>query len=134
MKESLHFSAYRNIGDWFLLEEHTIIRVYGFSHELYILPTFLTPRIFSLELVRQKLIVENEIFIRFRIYFILRYFQIFTNYQVISEQKNITLSYCNHYRIQVNEEHQKGISISHDFNLLVCVKLFKTSSPRVIGQ
>ena len=48
------------------MEEHTIIRVYGFSHEPYILPTFLTPRIFSLELVRQKLIVENEHFINFR--------------------------------------------------------------------
>ena len=49
-----------------MLEEHTIIRVYVFSHEPYILPTFSTPRIFSLELVRQKIIVENEHVIRFR--------------------------------------------------------------------
>ena len=66
MKESLQFSPDRKIVDWFLLEEHTIIKVYGFSHEPYILPAFLNPSIFSLELVRQKLIVENEHFIGFR--------------------------------------------------------------------
>ena len=66
MKESLQFTPDRKIGDWFLLEEHKIIRVYGFFHDPYILPSFLTPRIFSLELVMQKLIVENEHFSSFR--------------------------------------------------------------------
>ena len=59
MKEVLQFSPDRRIGDWFLLEEHTIILLYGFIHNPYILPAFLTPRVFSLELIRQKLIVEN---------------------------------------------------------------------------
>ena len=66
MKEFLQFSPDKRIGDWFLLEEHTIIRVYGFTHEPYILPAFLTPRIFALELIRHNLIVENEHFINFR--------------------------------------------------------------------
>ena len=54
------------IRDWFLLEEHTINRVYGFPHEPYILSAFITHRVFPLELIRQKLIVENEHFISFR--------------------------------------------------------------------
>ena len=45
MKEALQVSPYRKIGDWLLLEENTIIRVYGFIHEPYVLPSFLTPRI-----------------------------------------------------------------------------------------
>ena len=66
MKEFLQFSPEKRIGDWFLLEEGTVIRVYGFTHEPYILPAFLTPIIFALELIRQKLIVANEHFINFR--------------------------------------------------------------------
>ena len=66
MKETLHFSPYRRIWDWFLLEEHTIIKEYGFTHEPYIIPTFLMRRLFTLELIRHKLIVENEHFINFR--------------------------------------------------------------------
>ena len=49
-----------------MLEEVTVIRVYVFTHEPYILPAFLTPMIFALELIRQKLIIENEHFINFR--------------------------------------------------------------------
>ena len=48
------------------MEEGTIIRVYGFVHQPYILPSFLNPRIFSLELIRHKLIVLNEHFINFK--------------------------------------------------------------------
>ena len=58
-KEALQFTPNRKIGDHFQLEEHTIIKVYRFTHEPYILPTFITPRVFSLELIRQKLIMEN---------------------------------------------------------------------------
>ena len=66
MKEFLQFSPDKRIGDWFLLEEHTIFRVYGFTHEPYILPAFLTPRMFALENIIKNLIVENEHFINFR--------------------------------------------------------------------
>ena len=66
MDEVLQFSPDRSVVDWFLLKEHTIIRVYGFSHEPYIFPIFLTPRIFALEFITHKLIVENEHFLSFR--------------------------------------------------------------------
>ena len=66
MKEDLQFAPDRKMGDWFLLEEHTIIMVYGFTHEPYILAAFLTPRVFALELVRHKLIVQYEHFISFK--------------------------------------------------------------------
>ena len=65
MKEMLQFSLEKRIGDWFLMEEGTVIRVYGFVHPPYVLPSFLTHIIFSLELIRKKLIVENEHFINF---------------------------------------------------------------------
>ena len=66
MEEMLQFDPDRRLVDWFLLKEHTIIRVYGFVHESYILPAFLTPDIFTLEFIRQKLIVENEHFLSLR--------------------------------------------------------------------
>ena len=40
--------------------------VYVFTHEPYVLPTFLAPRMFSLEFIRYKIIVENEHFIIFK--------------------------------------------------------------------
>ena len=40
--------------------------MYGFTHEPFILPAFLTHRAFALELIRHKLIVENEHFISFK--------------------------------------------------------------------
>ena len=66
MQEMLQFATDRRVGDCFLLNEDTIIIAYGFFHEPYIFPAFLTPRIFSLEFIRHKLIVENEHFINFR--------------------------------------------------------------------
>ena len=66
MKESLQFSPKKRIVEWFMMEEGIVIRVYGFFHQLYVLPAFLTPRIFSLESIRKKLIVENEHFINFK--------------------------------------------------------------------
>ena len=66
MKEILQFSLEKMIGYWFLMEEGAIIRVYGFVYPPYVLRTFLTPRIFSLYMIRQKLVVENEHFINFK--------------------------------------------------------------------
>ena len=51
----LHPPTEDQIGDWFLFLEHTIIRVYGFEHPPYRLPTFLTPCVFSLEVLRQRM-------------------------------------------------------------------------------
>ena len=54
------------IGDWFLTEFKTIIRLYSFVHQPYILPNFLTTRVFSLELIRQRLTVEEEQFLNYK--------------------------------------------------------------------
>ena len=39
--------------------------VYDFEEDPYQVPYFLTPRVFSLEMIRHKVIVENENFISF---------------------------------------------------------------------
>ena len=66
MKEMLQLSPSKMIGDWFLTKFETIIRLYGFVHHPYILPAFLTVRIFSLELIRKRLTVEEEYILSFR--------------------------------------------------------------------
>ena len=66
MSQTLQLSNSKKIGDWFLIEFETTIRLYGFVHPPYILPAFLTARVFSLELIRQKLIVEEENFLNFK--------------------------------------------------------------------
>ena len=42
------------------------IRFYGFVHQPYILPYFLTARIFFLELIQQKLTIEEENFLSYK--------------------------------------------------------------------
>ena len=49
-----------------MTEFGTIIRLYSFVHQPYILPTFLAVRVFSLELIRKRLIVEEEHFLNSR--------------------------------------------------------------------
>ena len=66
MRKMLELSKGKRIGDWFLSEFGTTIRLYGFVHSPYILPAFLTPRIFYLELIQQKLMVEEEPFLNFK--------------------------------------------------------------------
>ena len=52
------------VGDWFCFKDYTIIRVYGFEGEPYKLPRFITRRLFALEYLRQRLIVENDNFLK----------------------------------------------------------------------
>ena len=66
MKLMLQSSSEDRIGDWFLYKYFTILRVYGFTGEPYKLPVFLTPRIFSLEFMRQILCAEEEHFRAFK--------------------------------------------------------------------
>ena len=66
MKETLQLFPSKRIGDWFLSESETSIRLYGFVHQPYILLAFLTTRIFSLEFFRQILTVEEEHILNFR--------------------------------------------------------------------
>jgi hypothetical protein len=66
MKTKLQFTPENRTRDWFLYRDYTIIRVYGFSEAPYILPTFLTPRIFSLEFIRQRLHSETKHFLNYK--------------------------------------------------------------------
>jgi hypothetical protein len=43
----------------FVRHTHTLIKVYGFEGEPYKLPVFLTPRIFSLEYIRQRMTTDH---------------------------------------------------------------------------
>ena len=47
MRQFLQLENNKKIGDWFLIEFGTTIRLYGFVHPPYILPAFLTARVSS---------------------------------------------------------------------------------------
>ena len=66
IKEILQFSPKRGIRDWFLSKHGTMIRVYGFFHQPYFLPTFFIVGVFALKIIRQRLIVEYEHFLRYK--------------------------------------------------------------------
>jgi hypothetical protein len=44
------------VGDWVLFMHSTMIWVYGCHESPYLLPIFMTPRFFSLEFIRQRII------------------------------------------------------------------------------
>ena len=52
------------VGDWFCFENYTVIRVYGFEGEPFRLPRFISRRLFALEFLRQRLVAENDNFIK----------------------------------------------------------------------
>ena len=54
------------IVGWFCFKDSTVIRVYGFEEEPYKLPKFTTRRLFALEFLRQRLIVENDNFLKYK--------------------------------------------------------------------
>jgi hypothetical protein len=64
MKISLQPNPESKIGDWMLFIQSTVIWVYGYQEGPYLLPVFLTPRIFSLEFIRQRIISETEHFLK----------------------------------------------------------------------
>ena len=66
MKCMMQSSPEDSVRDWFLYKDSTILRIYGFTGEPYKLPAFLTPRIFALEFMRQRLHSEEEHFGAFK--------------------------------------------------------------------
>ena len=66
MKELLQLSPERRVGDSFLAKHNTVIRVYGFTDQPYVLPTFFTVMVFVLEFIRQRLIIEYEHFLSYK--------------------------------------------------------------------
>ena len=55
MRDILQFSIDSRVGDWFLFENGIVIILYGFTHPPYLFPSFLTPKVFSMDLIRKKL-------------------------------------------------------------------------------
>ena len=55
IEKILQFSEHNMIGDWYLYQNHTEIRVYGSSLVPYKLPKYLPIRLFSLEYIRHIL-------------------------------------------------------------------------------
>jgi hypothetical protein len=55
LQNCLHLATKSHIGDWFLFKKYKMIRIYGSEEKLYILSVFLTPSIFALEVLRQRL-------------------------------------------------------------------------------
>jgi len=60
MKSSLQPSPKNVMGDWMFFTQSTVIWVYGCQEGPHLLPIFLTPRIFVLEFIRQRIISETE--------------------------------------------------------------------------
>ena len=53
MQRILHLSKAYSIGDWYLYQNHTIIRIYGCELPPYRLPKYVPMRLFALEYFRQ---------------------------------------------------------------------------------
>jgi hypothetical protein len=64
MKSSLQPSPENMMGDWMFFTQSTVIWVYGCQEGPHLLPVFLTPRIFALEFIRQRVISETEHFLK----------------------------------------------------------------------
>ena len=51
------------VGDWFSFQDHAEIRLYGAEVEPYRLPTFVPMRMFSFEIIRQNINVDQIHFV-----------------------------------------------------------------------
>ena len=54
LRNHLQLSPTTKIGEWYLFENHTIIRVYGFEVEQCLLPLLLTPIMYAFEYIRHR--------------------------------------------------------------------------------
>jgi hypothetical protein len=64
MRSYLQPNPENRVGDWVLFMHSTVVWVYGCHESPYLLPIFLTPRVFSLEFIRQRIISETEHFLK----------------------------------------------------------------------
>lgn len=65
LKTHLQLSLDTRIGYWYLFENHTILRVYGFEEEPFLLPAFLTPNIYALEYIKKRFASDHEHFAKY---------------------------------------------------------------------
>lgn len=63
IKRMLHLSDQAKTGDWYLYQNYTKIRVYGYELAPYKLPKYVPMRIFSLEYIRQIINMDELHFI-----------------------------------------------------------------------
>jgi hypothetical protein len=54
-KMLLHLSLNIKVGDWYMYQNYTILKIYRLEVEPYLLLVYLTPQIFSLEYIKQKI-------------------------------------------------------------------------------
>jgi hypothetical protein len=54
-KKLLQLNSDKRVGDWYIVENYTEIRVYGYDLQPFHLPILLTPGIFALEYIREIL-------------------------------------------------------------------------------
>jgi hypothetical protein len=54
-KKLLQLSPDKRVGDWYIFENYTEIKIYGSELQPFLLPVFLNPRIFALEYIRHRL-------------------------------------------------------------------------------
>jgi hypothetical protein len=52
------------VGYWVLFMHSTMIWVYGYQEGPYLLPIFLTPKVFSLEFIMKRIILETKHFLK----------------------------------------------------------------------
>jgi hypothetical protein len=64
MKSLLQPRPENAMGDWMFFTQSTMIWVYGCQEGPHLLPFFLTPRIFALEFIRQRIISKTEYFLK----------------------------------------------------------------------
>ena len=54
-KKMIHLIPNTKVGDWFICEGHTIIRIYGVEVQPYLLAIYLRIRLFALEYIQKIL-------------------------------------------------------------------------------
>lgn len=63
LKLLLH-NPMETVGYWFCFENYIVIRVYGFEGEPFRLPRFISRRLSTSEFLRQRLVADNDNFIK----------------------------------------------------------------------
>ena len=64
MKSFLQPNPESRVGYWMLFIQSTMIWAYGYQEGPYLLPVILNPRIFSLEFIGQRIILETNHFLK----------------------------------------------------------------------
>jgi hypothetical protein len=62
-KKLLRLSPDKRVGDWYIFDNYTKIRVYGCELRPFLLPIFLTPKMFSLQYIRKILNSDDVHFV-----------------------------------------------------------------------